>query len=520
MQAVQAPRRDTILPFLQRLQIEIIASLFVILGIGLLAALAYSVATHPNIEIGSLEPARVVWRFLQNFGLLRPLLVIGASGLLIGLGLRLRTLYVGAARWGLGVLLWIAILLGVGTLQAFYAGLDADLVNPDSIPNGISAAFPWLVVMLVFGGAYVLLKANYRLFIGDEPIDDQSARRAWHLLVPTLAIFIVVAISPLEQVFLASLTDERFASSEISQYVGLDNYAQLVGLRVDPLACEPADDGTCLTETRDGVTSIVYPNPRGVFGEEYRALRYREWFSFDLGANHYVVSARDREFMDAAFTSLVYTVAAIFFQLTLGLFMAMILASKIRGGGYLRLAMLVPLAIPTLIATQFWDVMFTEDATGVINSLLLSLNLIDAPRAWLLETNLQIPAVVLVIVWKETPGMALLLLPGLLAISKEVYEAAQVDGLNRAQRFFRMTLPLMRPTIGVALVLRTMVTLRVFDVFDILLGRLRFSMSTYAYETLTLRQQLGYSSAISVTIFFIILIFTVIYVRTLRIDEV
>jgi trehalose/maltose transport system permease protein len=182
--------------------------------------------------------------------------------------------------------------------------------------------------------------------------------------------------------------------------------------------------------------------------------------------------------------------------------------------------MLIPLAIPTLIATQFWDVMFTEDATGVINSILISLGVMKQPNAWLLDPDLQIPALILVIVWKETPGMALLLLPGLLSISKETYEAAEVDGLNRFQRFLYITLPLMRPTIGVALVLRTMVTLRVFDVFDILLGRLRFSMSTYAFETLTLRQQLGYSSAISVTIFLIILVFTVIYVRTLRIDEV
>jgi trehalose/maltose transport system permease protein len=215
----------------------------------------------------------------------------------------------------------------------------------------------------------------------------------------------------------------------------------------------------------------------------------------------------------------VYTVGAITLQLTFGMFIALVLASKIRGIGYLRLAMLVPLAIPTLIATQFWDVMLHEDTTGLINSVLLNLNLIGEPQAWLRDPSLQIPSVMLVIVWKETPGMALLLLPGLLSISKEVYEAAQVDGLNRVQRFLRITLPLMRPTIGVALVLRTMVTLRVFDVFDIMLGRLRLSMATYAYSVLTPGQELGYSSAISVTIFVIILIFTMIYVRAMRLDE-
>lgn len=513
-------RSEQSVPFVYRLQIELVASLFVILGMGLVFALGSSVWNNPRLQIGDLEFERVVWRFLQNFGILRPILILAAAGLLLRLGLKLRTGYIGAARWAKSILIWLLIIIGVVCIQAFFVGLDADLTHPGSIGNGLSAIFPWVLLLLVFGAAYIMIGSSRAFYTGEESIEEQTTRNAWNLLVPALAIFIVIAISPLEQVFFSSLTDERFASSEISQFVGLDNYAQLLGLRIDRLDCETnPDDGTCLTETRNGVTSIVYPNPRGVLGDEYRELRFREWTSFDFNGVHYVVSARDREFIESAITSIIYTAVSIFLQLVLGMFIAMILAARIRGGNYLRLAMLVPLAIPTLIATQFWDVMFTENASGMINSLLLSLNIIQEPQAWLLNPNLQIPAVVLVIVWKETPTMALLLLPGLLAISKEVYEAAQVDGLNRVQRFLRITLPLMRPTIGVALVLRTMVTLRVFDVFDILLGRLRFSMATYAYETLTLRQQYGYSSAISVTIFLIIMVFTIIYVRTLRIDE-
>ncbi|HEX2621754.1 MAG TPA: sugar ABC transporter permease, partial [Phototrophicaceae bacterium] len=391
--------------FVYRLQIEIVASLFVILGIGLLVALGFSVATNPEMKIGELEFARVVWRFLQNFGVLRPLLIITASFLLIRLGLRLRTRYIGAARWASSILIWLLLLIGVGGLQSFFVGLDAELTNPGSIPNGLIATMPWVLLLAVFGAAYFMLKNSLRFYLGDESIHEQSARRAWNLLVPTLAVFIVVAISPLEQVFISSLTDERFASSEVSQFVGLDNYTQLLGLRIDSLECEKNDDGSCMTEDIDGVTSIIYPNPRGVLGDEYRELRYREWTSFDLNGLHYVVSARDREFMDSMVTSVIYTVAAITLQLILGMFIAMILTSRIRGGGYLRLAMLVPLAIPTLIATQFWDVMFTEDTTGVINSILMSLHLIKEPQAWLLNPSLQIPAVVLVIVWKETPGM-------------------------------------------------------------------------------------------------------------------
>lgn len=504
-----AQRQTPAFTVIHKLQIEAVASLFLILGCGLIAALSYSVLTHPDLEIGVLEASRVVWRFLQNFGVLRPLLVIGSGVLLIRLGLRLRTRSIGAARWAQNVLLWVMLVVALAVLQTLFSNTTDPLQT-----------VPLLLVGAVFAAAYWTLSNSNALYLGDEHIEEQSARRAWTLLLPTLVIFVTIAITPLEQVFIGSLTDARFASSESPQFIGLENYAQLLSLRIDPLDCQRDETGSCLIELRDGLPQIVYPNPRGVLGDTYREQRYREWTSFDLNGVHYVISARDTQFIEAALNSLVYTAASIVLLLTFGMFVAMVLASRIKGIGYLRVAMLIPLAIPTLIATQFWDVMFTEDATGVINSILMSLNVIQTPQAWLLEESLQIPAVVLVIVWKETPGMALLLLPGLLAISKEVYEAAEVDGLNRVQRFFQITLPLMRPTIGVALVLRTMILLRVFDVFDIMLGRTRYSMATYAYNTLTPGQELGYSSAISVTIFLITFVFTVIYMRTLRIDDV
>ena len=177
------------------------------------------------------------------------------------------------------------------------------------------------------------------------------------------------------------------------------------------------------------------------------------------------------------------------------------------------------MAIPTLIATQFWDVMLRPDETGLINAVMLNFGWIAQPQQWLLDPVLQVPTLVAVIVWKETPITALLLLPGLLAIPREVYQAAAIDGANRWDRFWAITLPMMRPTIGVTLVLRTMLFLRVFDLFEVLVGRTRFVMATYAHDALIQRQQLGYSSAISVTIFIVTMLFTIAYMRTLRIDE-
>lgn len=506
---------------IQALRIELIAGAFFILAIGVFVALVFSIVSYFQALPPDMAQGQIAWDFIQTFGLLRPLLVIFAGVMLFHLALRLHVRYIGAARWAQTVLMWLLVIIGVAIMQSFYAGQDTAGSLGSPFISGLRNAFPWLLGGTFISATFVMLSRSRHLYLGDEDNHQQAARAAWNLLAPTIIIFLVIAITPLEQVFITSLTDARFASSDVPEFVGLENYAELLSFRFDTLPCTRNDDGSCVTEVdRDGTTLTVFPRARDYLDDGYRDARYRELNNLDFGETRFLFSARDREWVDAFVTSVIYTFFAISLQLMLGLFIAMILASKLRGLGVMRLAMLIPLAIPTLIATQFWDVMFLEDRSGVFNSILLSLDLIQQPQPWLLNFDTQLPAVILVIVWKETPTMALLLLPGLISISPEIYQAAKVDGANLVQRFVRITLPMMRATIGVALVLRTMVTFRVFDVFDILLGNTgRFSVATYSFENLILRQELGYSSAISVTIFVIILMFTIIYVRTLRIDE-
>jgi trehalose/maltose transport system permease protein len=148
----------------------------------------------------------------------------------------------------------------------------------------------------------------------------------------------------------------------------------------------------------------------------------------------------------------------------------------------------------------------------------MDLRIVDAPQAWLSAVSLQLPAAIMVDVWKTAPFMALLLLAGLQTIPKDLYEVASVDGATGVQRFFRITLPLLRPTIAVALVFRTLDALRVFDLFNVLFGRQQLSMATYNYETLVNNQQDGYASAVSIIIFILISVFAIIYVRMLNVE--
>lgn len=508
------------LHLLAALQLELIAGAFFVLSIGVFVALGYSILSH-GARLTDTDAGIRLWLLLQDFGIIRPLLALGAGVLLFRLALRLHARQIGAARWAQTVLLWLIVVVGVAIIQGFSSGANLAPDTAASLTWGLRAAVPWLIAGVFIGGVFVLLARSRSYYVGDEDNRQQAARSAWNLMMPTLLILLAIAVAPLEQVFLTSLTDARFASSREPQFIGLNNYARLLSFRLDALPCERGEDDRCMTTTdRSGQTVTTFPRPRDYLDEGYTSGRFREFSAVELAENRFIFSVRDRDFFEAFVSSVIYTFFAIFLQLTLGMFIAMILASRLRGLTLLRLAMLIPLAIPTLIATQFWDVMFLEDRTGAINSVLLNLGLIDQAQPWLLNYDTQLPAVILVIVWKETPTMALLLLPGLLAISREVYQAAKVDGANAVQRFFLITLPMMRVTIGVALVLRTMVTFRVFDVFDILLGdKSRYSVATYAFKSLILDQDLGYSSAISVTIFAIILVFTVIYVRTLRLDE-
>src|SRR5690606_30902943 len=117
-----------------------------------------------------------------------------------------------------------------------------------------------------------------------------------------------------------------------------------------------------------------------------------------------------------------------------------------------------------VVSAVLWQAIMRPDQTGILNKLFMDLGLIEAPKQWLAATGPWMNSIVAIDVWKTTPFMALLLLAGLQVISSDLYEAASVDGASRIRQFFSITLPLLRPTIAVALIFRTLDALRAFDV--------------------------------------------------------
>jgi trehalose/maltose transport system permease protein len=283
-------------------------------------------------------------------------------------------------------------------------------------------------------------------------------RLAWMLMVPTVAIVVLVAFYPLLNTFLTSFTNERLGSTREVRWVGLDNYTDLL---------------------------------------------------------------TDRTFGISIWNTLVFAVSSVALETVLGMIIALVINSNFRGRGLVRTAMLVPWAIPTVVSAQMWRWMY-DGVNGVINDFLVTrLGLFPEKIGWLADPALTMGAMIAVDVWKTTPFMALLLLAGLQVISGDIYEAAYVDGANRWQQFWTMTLPLVRPALLVALIFRTLDSLRVFDLPFVMKGAAleTITMAVYARQTMIDRSRLGEGSAISVVIFFILLIFVIAYVRLVKVEE-
>jgi multiple sugar transport system permease protein len=212
------------------------------------------------------------------------------------------------------------------------------------------------------------------------------------------------------------------------------------------------------------------------------------------------------------FNTLFITVISVAIELALGMIIALVMYRAIFGRGLVRTAVLIPYGIVTVVAAFSWFYAFSPD-TGFVNQL----PLIADDKAWFGERFSSFAVIIMAEVWKTTPFMALLLLAGLTTIDDGLYEAARVDGASAWQRFWRITLPLMKPAILVALLFRTLDAFRIFDTIFIMTRGAQDteSVSILGFNQLISRLNLGLGSAVSVLIFLCVLIIAFLFVRGL-----
>ena len=338
---------------------------------------------------------------------------------------------------------------------------------------------------------------------------------ALKLLLPAFLILIIIALYPLGQVFYTSFTNREFASSTETEFVGLDNYQALLSVTIKELP-PVIDEDTGEQAVDEETGQPVFERPIRVLPRD--PYLYRPSFEFSFFGNKYVVGARTPDFIRSVWNTLIFTFFSVFFETLLGLIVALVVNSEFKGRGAMRAVMLVPWAVITVVSARMWEWMFEPTRAGLFNMLGDRFGLIDGSYSFLSSSTLQLPAIIAVDVWKTTPFMALLILAGLQMIPGELYEAAEVDGASKLRQFFNITLPLLKPSLAVALIFRTLDALRVFDVFQVMLSQKRYSMASFNYFQLISARQMGMASAIGVIIFIIIFAFAILYMKSLGVD--
>jgi trehalose/maltose transport system permease protein len=300
-------------------------------------------------------------------------------------------------------------------------------------------------------------------------LQSERFRAAMLFLVPMLAALFFVAAWPLLRTIYFSLTDTTLSNLYGGKFIGFDNY---------------------LSTRTLGSGKVLY---RGTLV--------------------------DPAWWNAVWNTFKFAIVSVGFETVLGLLVALVLNAEFKGRGIVRAAILIPWAIPTIVSAKLWAWML-NDQFGMFNDLLLKLGIIDQKIAWTASTDTAMFAILLVDIWKTTPFMALLCLAGLQMIPRDIYEAAKIDGIHPLKVFFKITLPLVRPALMVAIIFRTLDALRIFDLVYVLTpnSKATKTMSVISRENLIDFDKFAYGSAQSTLLFLIILICVSLYIWLGKVD--
>lgn len=246
---------------------------------------------------------------------------------------------------------------------------------------------------------------------------------------------------------------------------------------------------------------------------EWTLRGFRKGIPF-IGFENYIDLFSNPEFLKSLRITFIFVIVAIAIEMILGMGIALLLDHDLKGKGFMRSIILIPMMCTNVVIGLTWRLLFNYEF-GLVNYYLGRLSL--GPVNWLSDTSVALPAVIIVDVWNTTSFVALLLLAGLQALPEEPYEAATIDGASSWQLFVYLTVPFLRPTILVVLLWRFIDTFRIFDVIYLLTAggpaRATETVSIYVYRNGFQFFNLGYASASSYIMIFFMLIIGAILAR-------
>ncbi|ANG99341.1 sugar ABC transporter permease [Brucella pseudogrignonensis] len=287
-------------------------------------------------------------------------------------------------------------------------------------------------------------------------------RAAWLFLAPTLLVLALVAGWPLLRTIYFSFTNASLTHLAGAEFIGFKNYLS--------------------------------------------------WVTLKSGRTVYRGLLADPAWWGAVWNTIRFTFFSVSLETFFGLIVALVLNARFPGRGLVRAAILIPWAIPTIVSAKMWGWML-NDQFGILNHILLGLGVISQKIAWTANPDTAMIAILIVDVWKTTPFMALLILAALQMVPSDVYEAARVDGVHPLKVFWRVTVPLIRPALMVAVIFRMLDALRIFDLIYVLTpnNAQTKTMSVFARENLFDFDKFAYGATASTMLFVIIAAITLLY---------
>lgn len=300
-------------------------------------------------------------------------------------------------------------------------------------------------------------------------LKQRRQRAAFWFLAPMLIALFCVAAWPLLRTIWFSMTDASLSGLYDAEWTGFDNY----------LSVRTLSSGR-----------VVY---RGTLV--------------------------DPDWWNAVWNTVRFALISVGFETAFGLIVALVMNAEFKGRGLVRAAILIPWAIPTIVSAKMWGWML-NDQFGIINDILMGIGLIDQKIAWTASVDTAMTAVLIVDIWKTTPFMALLILAGLQMVPRDIYEAARLDGVHPVKVFFRITLPLIKPALMVAVIFRMLDALRIFDLVYVLTpnSAATKTMSVISRENMIDFDKFAYGAAQSTLLFAIIAVFVSLYIWLGRVD--
>ena len=340
-----------------------------------------------------------------------------------------------------------------------------------------------------------------------SPLARIQTRYAWLMIAPALLGLIFFLVTPTLMAFVMSFTDQRLLSPNPTEFVGLRNYDRALSLDVITLPAKRDESGNIVVD-ENGDTQ--YPRLRTVTrkNEEYKG--FKELNSWDNGEEKTVIVAKDPIFYKSFFNTFRFALMVVPLQVGIALGLALLINQKMKGINFFRSIYFAPVVTSMVVVSIVWSFFFNKDM-GLFNKYLelFSFGLIEGPD-WLGDSKYAMKSIVIMSAWQGAGVQMLIFLAGLQGISKDLYEAASIDGANSWQKFWAVTLPSLRNTFVFVVIATTIAAFGLYTQVAVMTaGGPVDSTTTVMYHAVRkgqVEQDMGYGSTITVIYFIVILL--------------